>query len=166
VGSESGIISDFEEGKPSAKFGFGWSVSTDAIRGGKSTGDIKVVSGGAQGSSGALEINGDISEGAIAWSGAMYFPGSAPMAPANLATRKAITFWTKGQARKYQVMLYSQNGGYIPKVQSFSAGSDWTKVTLPFADFETDGHDVTAIFFGAFGGAGKFTLTIDNVALE
>jgi imidazolonepropionase-like amidohydrolase len=165
-GSDAGLISDFEDGKPSAKFGFGWAVSTDSIRGGKSTGDMKVVSGGAQGSKSALEVSGEISEGPVSWSGAMYFPGAAPMSPANLASKKSITFWAKGDARKFQVMVYSQTGGYIPKVQTFSAGADWTKVTLPFSAFETDGHDVTAIFFGAFGGSGKFTVTIDNVDLE
>jgi hypothetical protein len=96
----------------------------------------------------------------------MFFPGTAPMSPANLSGRKAITFWAKGVGRKFQVMVYSQSGGYIPKVQSFDAGADWTRVTLPFSAFETDAHDVTAIFFGAFGGSGKFTLTIDNVVLD
>jgi imidazolonepropionase-like amidohydrolase len=165
-GSDAGLISDFEDGKPSVKFGFGWTVSTDAIRGGKSTADMKVVSGGAQGSKSAMEVNGEISEGPVSWAGAMYFPGPAPMSPANLAGKKNITFWARGDARKFQVMVYSQSGGYIPKVQNFNAGADWTKVTLPLSSFETDGHDVTAIFFGAFGGSGKFTLTLDNVGLE
>jgi imidazolonepropionase-like amidohydrolase len=165
-GSEAGIVSDFEGGKPSARFGFGWSISTDAMRGGQSKADMQVVSGGAEGSKHALEISGDVSEGAISWAGAMFFPGTAPMSPANLSGRKAITFWAKGVGRKFQVMVYSQSGGYIPKVQSFDAGADWTRVTLPFSAFETDAHDVTAIFFGAFGGSGKFTLTIDNVVLD
>jgi imidazolonepropionase-like amidohydrolase len=34
-GFESGVISDFESGKPDANFGSGWSVSTDSIAGGK-----------------------------------------------------------------------------------------------------------------------------------
>jgi len=166
AGSESGLISDFEDGKPSAKFGFGWVISTDAIRGGKSTADMKVVDGGAESSKGALEINGEISEAAISWAGAMFFPGAAPMAPANLSARKTITFWAKGEGRKFTVMVYSQTGGYIPKTQSFTASADWTKITLPLSGFETDGHDVTAIFFGAFGGSGKFKLAIDNLRME
>jgi imidazolonepropionase-like amidohydrolase len=165
-GSEAGMISDFEDGKPSARFGFGWTISTDAIRGGQSKADMKVVSGGAESSKNALEISGDISEGAISWAGAMFFPGTAPMSPANLSGKKAITFWAKGAGRKFQVMVYSQSGGYIPKVQTFNAGADWARVALPFSAFETDAHDVTAIFFGAFGGSGKFTLTIDNVGLD
>jgi hypothetical protein len=166
AGSESGLISDFEDGKASARFGFGWVISTDAVRGGKSKAEMKVADGGAEGSKNALEINGEIAEGAISWAGALFFPGPAPMAPVNLAARKAITFWAKGDGRNFQVMVYSQSGGFIPKVQNFSAGADWIRVTLPLSSFETDGHDITAIFFGAFGGPGKFKLAIDNVRLE
>ena len=100
-GSEAGIVSDFEGGKPSARFGFGWSISTDAMRGGQSKADMQVVSGGAEGSKHALEISGDVSEGAISWAGAMFFPGTAPMSPANLSGRKAIAFWAKGVGRKF-----------------------------------------------------------------
>jgi len=165
-GSESGLISDFEDGKASARFGFGWVVSTDAIRGGKSTADMKVVDSGAEGSKSALLVNGEIVENAISWAGAMFFPGAAPMAPVNLSARKTLTFWAKGDGHKYSVMVYSASGGYIPKVQSFTPGTEWTKVSLPLSDFETDGHDLTGIFFGAFGGSGKFTLTIDSIRLE
>ena len=45
-GSESGLISDFEGDKIEAKFGAGWVVSTDALMGGKSKADMKLVEGG------------------------------------------------------------------------------------------------------------------------
>jgi imidazolonepropionase-like amidohydrolase len=167
AGSESGLISDFDEGAtPTAKFGFGWSVSTDSIRGGQSTAQMKVVAGGAEGSKGALQIDGTIVENAVAWSGAIFFPGSAPMTPANLSNKKAITFWTKGDGHSYRVMVYSQTNGYIPQMQSFVAGPEWTKVTMPLSAFATDGHDVMGIFFGAWSSAGPFILAIDNVRLE
>ena len=167
AGSESGLISDFDEGTtPTAKFGFGWSVSTDSIRGGQSTAQMKIVAGGAENSKGALQIDGTIVESAVAWSGAIFFPGSAPMTPVNLSGKKAITFWTRGDGRSYRVMVYSQSNGYIPQMQSFEAGQEWKKVTIPLSAFATDGHDLMGIFFGAWSSAGPFTLTIDNVRLK
>src|SRR5215472_4073371 len=58
AGSESGLISNFESGRPDANFGAGWSVSTDSIAGGKSTGAMDVVTGGANGSQHALDVSG------------------------------------------------------------------------------------------------------------
>ena len=166
AGSEAGLISDFEDGNTSAKFGFGWQVSTDSYRGGKSTAEMRVVSGGAEGSKNAMQITGEIVENPIAWAGAMFFPGAQPMAPANLSGRKSITFWARGEAHKYMVMVYSQAGGFMPKMQSFNVGPEWQKITVPFSALEIDGHDMTGIFFGAWMTPGKFTLSIDNVRVE
>jgi hypothetical protein len=167
AGSESGLISDFDEGDtPTAKFGSGWMVSTDSYRGGKSTAQMKIIAGGAEGSKGALQIDGTIVESAVAWSGAIFFPGPAPMKPVNLSSKKTITFWTRGDGHSYRVMVYSQSNGYIPQMQSFTAGPEWTKITMPLSAFTTDGHDLMGIFFGAWSSPGPFTLTIDNVRLE
>ncbi len=166
AGSESGWISDFEDGKPSSKFGFGWTISTDSFRGGKSTAEMKVVSGGAEGSQSALQITGEIVANPIAWSGAMFFPGVQPMAPANLTGRKSMTFQARGEGRKYHVMIYTQAGGFMPQLQSFTAGPEWQKITLSLSDFGTDGHDITGIFIGSWLAPGKFALAIDNVRLE
>lgn len=167
AGSESGLISDFEDGdQAKAKFGAGWMVSSDSIRGGKSTAQIKIVSGGAEGSKGALQIDGTLVPSAASWAGAMFFPGPAPMAPANLSSKKAITFWAKGEARTYSLMLYLQSSGYIPKSQSFTVGPEWKKITIPFSAFDVDAHDVMGIFFGAWSDPGPFGLAIDNVQLD
>ena len=167
AGSESGLISDFDDAEtPRARFGSGWVISTDSFRGGQSIAQMKVVAGGAEGSKSALEIDGTIVQNSIAWSGAMFFPGSAPMSPVNLSSRKAITFWARGDGKSYRLMVYSQSNGFIPKMQSFTATAEWKKITIPFSDFETDGHDVMGIFFGAWAEPGPFSLTIDNVKLE
>ncbi|MGH8245150.1 MAG: amidohydrolase family protein, partial [Gammaproteobacteria bacterium] len=63
-GSESGWVSDFEEGKPGSKFGSGWTVSTDRMMGGKSTAEFKVVPAGANDSKFSLSISGEIVSGA------------------------------------------------------------------------------------------------------
>jgi imidazolonepropionase-like amidohydrolase len=167
AGSESGLISDFDSSDtPKAAFGAGWMVSTDSIRGGKSTAQMKVVPGGAESSKSALQIDGTIVENSVAWAGAMFFPGTAPMAPANLSSKKTITFWAKGDGKTYNLMVYLQSNGYIPKSQTFTAGPEWKKITIPFSSLETDGHDVMGIFFGAWVQPGAFSLVIDNVRLD
>ena len=42
-GSDTGLISDFDNGTPDTKFGSGWMISTDSIMGGKSAAEMKVV---------------------------------------------------------------------------------------------------------------------------
>jgi imidazolonepropionase-like amidohydrolase len=167
AGLESGLISDFDDGDmPKAKFGSGWVVSTDSIRGGQSTAKMNIVAGGAEGSKGALQITGNLVPSGASWAGAMFFPGTAPMSPANLSSKKSITFWAKGDAKNYRLMLFIQSNGYIPKSQTFTAGPEWKKVTIPFSSMETDGHDLMGIFFGVSTDPGQFSLTIDSVRLE
>src|SRR5579864_968382 len=165
-GSESGLISDFDDGTLNTKFGSGWQVSTDSYMGGKSTAQMHVVEGGAEGSKDALQIEGEIVSNSIVWAGAMFFPGPHPMAPVNLSGKKSISFWTKGDGAKYSVLVYSQSNGYIPASQTFVAGPEWKKFTMPLADFHTDGHDLMAIFFGAASAPGHFKFMIDNVRLD
>jgi imidazolonepropionase-like amidohydrolase len=165
-GSESGLISDFDDADtPKARFGSGWVISTDSFRGGQSTAQMKVVPGGAEGSKDALQIDGTVAQNSVMWSGAMFFPGAAPMSPANLSARKTITFWARGDDKTYRAMVYAQSNGYIPKMQSFTAGPEWKKITLPFSAFETDGYDVMGIFLGAVD-PGAFSLMIDSIRLE
>jgi imidazolonepropionase-like amidohydrolase len=167
AGSENGLISDFEDGATTAKFGSGWSVSTDAIAGGKSSADLKWVAAGANGSKGAMQISGTISDAfAYAWAGAMFSPGSQPFVPANLSSKKAIRFWIRGDGRPYRVMFFTQSGGYNPAIQNIAADTDWKEIVLPFSAFQTDGHDITAILFSAGGSPGTFQFAIDDVRLE
>jgi hypothetical protein len=95
-GTESGLISDFDDGTPSTKFGMGWTVSTDSITGGKSTGEMKVVEGGANQSKHSLEVTGVIDGGLpYAWAGVMFSPGAQPFDPVNLSPKTNIAFFTK-----------------------------------------------------------------------
>jgi len=74
---------------------------------------------------------------AYPWSGAMFSPGPAPMAPVNLSSRKAIGFWAKGDGQTYQVMIFAQHLGYRPATRTFVAGPDWKQFTLTFASLAT-----------------------------
>jgi hypothetical protein len=165
-GSESGLISDFESGAPDSRFGLGWSASTDQLIGGKSSAAIKVVDGGAGGSGKALEVEGEVVSGAVSWAGAIFFPGSEPMSPVNLSTRHAIAFWAQGDRDTCQVMVYSRSGGYIPRMRAFAVGPEWKKVTMPLAEFGTDGHDLTGLMIGLSGRPGRFRFVVDGIALE
>jgi imidazolonepropionase-like amidohydrolase len=167
AGLESGLVSDFEDGKATAKFGAGWASSTDRVAGGKSVADFAVVAGGANGSKYSLMITGEISPGfGYPWAGAMFCPGAQPMSPANLSSKKGIRFWTKGDGQSYQVMVYTKGAGYMPASQKFTASADWKEVTIPFANLGgTDGHDIMGIAFAAGSGMAKFSFQIDEVSL-
>lgn len=170
-GSESGLISDFEQNllqKPIAKFGSGWTVSTDSIMGGKSIAEMKVVKGGAQQSEQSLLIAGNVAPSqTIAWAGAMFSPGRWPFAPENLSNKKAITFWTKGDGQEYGVMVYAKHRGYVPAVKTFAPGRKWKQFTFTWKDFEgMDGSDITGVMFGRSPEPGKFEFQIDNVSLH
>src|ERR1700722_3350608 len=158
AGAAAGLISDFDDGTPSAKFGTEWSLSTDSIAGGKSTGEMKVVDAGANGDKHALNISGLIDGGLpYAWAGVMWSPGSQPFVPVNLSSKKSISFFTKGDGQTYRVLVFTASGGRIPAQQTFTAGPEWKKSTVPFSAFNgTDGHDVSAILFFGGPGAGKF----------
>jgi hypothetical protein len=166
--SDAKLICDFEDGTPNAKFGTGWMLSTDSIAGGKSTGEIKVVDGGANAGKHALKITGQI-DGALpyAWTGVMWSPGSQPFAADNLSSKKSIVFFSKGDGQTYRVLVFTASGGQIPAQQTFTAGSEWNKTSIPFSAFNgTDGHDVMAILFVGGPTPGKFDFQIDDITLE
>ena len=167
-GSETNLITDFEDGTSNAKFGTGWMFSTDSIAGGKSTGEMKVVNGGANASKHALEISGVIDGGLpYAWSGVMWSPGSQPFVPVNLSAKKSISFMANGDGQTYRVLIFTASGGRIPAQQTFTAGAEWKKNTIPFSSFNgTDGHDISAILFVGGPNAGTFNFHIDDVRLE
>jgi len=166
-GSESGLISDFEDQSLQTKFGMGFSVSTDAITGGRSTAELKIIEGGPSGSKHALQITGVISPAfQYPWAGAMFSPSRTPMGPANLSGKKALHFSTHGDGRTYRVLLFTQSGGYLPAQKTFATGPDWTEVEIPFSDFNTDGHDITGILFTATSDPGAFIFAIDNLKVE
>jgi imidazolonepropionase-like amidohydrolase len=163
-----GTISDFEDNQPSAKFGAGWSVSTDSIAGGKSTAEMKPVAGGANESKYSLKVSGNIDGGLpYAWAGVMFSPGAQVFAPANLAANKDLTFWAKGNGKTYRVMIFTASGGRIPAQQTFTSEKNWKQYKLPLSSFNgTDGHDIAAILFVGGPTAGTFEFSLDDVGLK
>jgi imidazolonepropionase-like amidohydrolase len=162
-----GLISDFESGSLAAAFGTAWVESLDSYAGGQSTGDLKVVDGGANGSRKSLLLTGKVS-GAVpfAWAGGMWAPGDYPMVPVDLSAKKMVSFWTRGDGQTYKFMVFSKAKGFQPLMRDFVAGPDWSEVSMPWSDFGVDGSDVMAIVIAAGPNPGPFSIQIDDVRLR
>ncbi|HYC92540.1 MAG TPA: CIA30 family protein [Thermoanaerobaculia bacterium] len=166
-GLDAPVLSGFDNGAPAAAFGTSWEPSADAIAGGKSTGKVEVVDGGAAGTPKSLAVSGSI-DGSLpyAWYGAMWSPGTAQMQPANLSSKKELRFHAKGDGKTYRVMLFARSKGMMPLVQTFVAGPEWKEYTMPWQSFGTDGSDVMAVIFSGGPEPGAFTFRIDEIALR
>ena len=165
-GIDADVLSNFESGATAA-FGTGWEATADNIAGGKSSGQVSIIDGGASGTAKSLSITGTIDPAIpFAWYGAMWSPTPVPMQPANLSSKKELRFFAKGDGKTYRAMLFSQNKGMMPLMQTFVAGPEWAEVTIPWSAFGTDGKDVMAIIFAGGPQAGTFTLQVDEVRLK
>lgn len=165
AGSESGLVSNFEDGTLHSSFGYGWDISTDSLRGGTSTARFEVVPEGANGGKGSLLIMGEITAAfPYAWAGAIFYPGPAPFTPANLSEKKGISFWAKGDGKAYLVMLFSQGTLTTPATIPFNAGAEWERFSFPYTQFgAVDGHDLLGVLFTASPTPGTFAFQIDDV---
>jgi imidazolonepropionase-like amidohydrolase len=165
AGSEPGLVSDFESGRPEARFGSGWSITTDEVRGGVSKATMAVVAGGAAGTSHALRVTGSVVAGStFPWAGVIFAPGPRPFAAANLRSKRALAFQARGDGGNYSVLVFTGAGGFMPSVQTFVAPKRWERHRLAFAEFGTDGRDISGIAFVATT-PGAFRLEIDEVEL-
>ena len=88
------------------------------------------------------------------------------MIPANLSSKRSISFWAKGEGKTYSVMIFAQILGFTPALQTFVAGSEWKEYEFPFERFGIEGFDIMGIFIGASLLHGEFTLQIDNIRLK
>jgi imidazolonepropionase-like amidohydrolase len=167
-GSDAGVVADFEDGKLTAKYGAGLMPSTDSIRGGASTVDLKVVTGGAKGTKQSLSVNGETrGDSGFAWAGVMFAPGAMPMAPANLSSKKTLTFFTRGDGKRYRVMIFARHLGFTPATRTFVAGPQWAVVSMPLTDFDgIDGRDVMGILWTGGPQPGKFAFAVDQIELR
>jgi imidazolonepropionase-like amidohydrolase len=170
-GSADGLVSNFEgpEGSaPKAVFGFGWQESTDKFVGGNSTVKYALAKGGANGSNDSLRITGTVTDKTQPrWAGVLFCPGKAMMAPANLSSKKTISFWAKGDGKTYTVMLFAQSFGFRPIEKRFSAGKEWKQHRFAIKDFNgCDGRDIMAVFFGGSPEPGAFEFQLDDVRFD
>ncbi len=167
AGAQSAMVSNFDDLKVSAAYG-GWMVTSDAQMGGKSKAAMQAVEGGANGTKGALKVDGEIIPGAdFSWAGVLFYPGSSPEDAVNLANKKTIWFWAKGDGKNYAVAVQTEStAGQMPGIQPFVPGAEWKQYSFPFSSFNTDGHDITGIAFAHAQEPGKFEFEIDAVEIK
>lgn len=171
AGSESGLVSNFDDLKVAANYGT-WIGAGDAMSGGKSAATLDVVQPGADGTKGALQVTGEVIGGQpvpFSFAGALYSPGSAPMQPVNLSSKKGISFWAKGDGKSYTLVVLTEarNGSNgPPAMTTFAAGPEWKQYTFPFSAFETDGSDLTGLGFIHAQEPGKFQFEIDQLEIK
>ncbi len=167
AGSESGVVSTFDDMKVSATYG-AWISTSDGDNGGKSTGSMQVVEGGANGSKGALRVTGEIVAGApFPYSGVMFVPSGLPMQPVNLSSKKTISFWAKGDGNSYALALLTEaNADGMPAIKLFVAGPEWKEYSFAVSDFQTDGVDIRGFAFAHAQQPGKFEFEIDQVEIK
>ena len=119
-----------------------------------------------------MQVTGEVVAGGgpFTFAGVLFSPGAAPMQPANLSNKKAISFWAKGDGKTYTLLVLteSRNGssGEPPAIATFVAGPEWKQYMFPFSAFETDGSDLSGIGFIRIGEPGKFQFEIDQVELK
>jgi beta-glucosidase len=170
AGSESGLVSSFDEGKVAANYGM-WIPASDSMNGGKSKSSFKIVEPGANGTKGALEVDGEVvlGGGPYSFAGALFSPNQAIMQSVNLSSKKAISFWAKGDGKNYVLLVLTEqrdgNNGE-PAMQTFIAGPEWKQYTFPFSDFETDGSDLKGLGFLHAQEPGTFSFQIDQVEIK
>lgn len=146
--------------------GWGWTPTDDQRVGGHSRASITIVHPGAGGTQGALQASGELNSGFISpWAGAVWFPGSRPMQPADLSSRKDLVFWAKGDPGSYSIMLMAGSARSIPVYTSFKLTKTWKQYTIPLSSFS--GADLKHVYFIAFsaGTYGKFQFELDRVSL-
>jgi imidazolonepropionase-like amidohydrolase len=163
-----GMVSDFEDGKPTTPYGMGWVISTDQMVGGKSSAAMKVTDGGAHNSTKALDVTGDIAPGLpYAWGGVMFMPNTRPMTPTDFSKAREIRFWAQGDGRTYKVMVFAASRGQAPITVDFVAGPEWKEFIYPINSFAgMDGHDIMGIAITANPVAGAFRFRLDDVRIQ
>ncbi|MGY0504948.1 CIA30 family protein [Luteimonas sp. e5] len=159
------LVSDFEDGNLSSRFGSGWQASSDQFMGGRSKANIRWLEGGAAGSRGAMRVEGEVvAAGAQPWAGVMFSPGPAVMQPVDLAARTAITFKVRGDQGQYALVLLS--GGGQPVGHPLEVTGQWREVRIALADIEgLDAAQVAAIMLTR-NSPGAFEFELDDVAIE
>ena len=160
-----GRISQFSEKHLASPFGMGWGPSTDSYVGGKST--VALAAGPALPNGEVpLAIDAKVAPGLpFAWAGVAFMPGAAPMQPVDLSAAKVVRFKARGDGKLYQLIAMSQ-GVRMPGAKSFTAGPEWTEVTVPFSDFKgIDPSAVTMLGFNAGPQPGDYRFEIADVRL-
>jgi imidazolonepropionase-like amidohydrolase len=160
-----GRVSLLADGKLASPFGIGWVPSDDKMMRGHSSVKLDVRPGDAPGQA-VIGVQAQVAEGfAFPWAGVGFLPSAKPMQPADLSAVKSIRFKTRGDGHTYQLMIMAQ-GTSMPVSQPFTAGAEWTEVSMPLAGFQgIDPAGVLMLGFHAGPKPGAYQFEIADVRL-
>ena len=160
-----GRISRFSDKHLASPFGMGWGPSTDSFVGGKSTVSLATGAALADGQI-PLAVDAKVAPGLpFAWAGVAFMPGAQPMQSVDLSAVKAVRFKVRGDGRTYQMIAMSQ-GVQMPGAKPFTAGPDWSEVTVAFSELKgIDPAAVTVLGFNAGPQPGDYRFEIVDVRL-
>jgi hypothetical protein len=163
----SGRLADFEAGTV-ASGAASWHLITDRMMEGHSAVTMRRIPGGAHRTGTSLEVRGEIRRGyQLPFAGVILYPGAQPMQPVDLSGHRELVLWTRGDGRRYQVVLLSRAGGRSPPRVDFVASAEWSELRLRLADFRgADLSHVTGVMIGAGPPMGAFRLALDEVELR
>jgi imidazolonepropionase-like amidohydrolase len=163
------LVADFDAGSIAVRYGQNWSITTDALAGGKSSATQAWQAGGAKGSAGALRVQGEVAPDLVyAWAGSLFMPGAQPFAAVDFSARKELVFQLRGAARELNLMLFSGPASQrMPATVRVTATPQWTEVRVPLTRFQgADLRQLRGLAFTAGLPAGPFSFDIDEVRIE
>lgn len=168
-------IDDFEDGDVEALHGLSWVVIADDLIGGASSAHLRPLAGGADGSSGALAIDGATAEGFPAPFVGAWTTVREGGLPRDLSALDGIRFWARGEDVAFMAGVRRGDGaGTANFMAARRAPREWTRFEIPFAELsqyppaqqamEWSPSGVSWIgFTSAPGHSGAFHLEIDRV---
>jgi hypothetical protein len=170
---DTAVIADFDNGSANTNYGMGFEAHDDKDRGGNSTISQKLVAGGAQDSSGALEVTGDVGTALqYPYVGTSFVPNGKPgvewikQGYMDYSHKKTLSFFARGDGQTYTVLVMGPVMDGIPPMYTFTSSADWTEVRIPLANLA--GLDVQRVKLISIGAnfPGPFRFQIDNVRLD
>lgn len=162
-----GLVSDFEADAGSG-FGAPWDITTDQIANGASTAGLSRSSPGANGSAGALRIEGTVStKFFFPWSGAGVFFSEDLSKAYDLSAYSKISFMARGAARELTFMASTATSRQRPSTRGFKVSEEWAPVEIDFSSIR--GAQMDEVYWFAITAGrpeGPFWFEIDEVRLE
>lgn len=166
IGSESGLICNFDKGDFIAEFGTFFFAMSDKFFGGSSSSLLKASTEGANGTMGSLMVSGTINQSSnSSWAGAAFFPSAMESSIATLSEWNALSFSVKGDVDSCMVM-FMLSDQMMPVSKTIAIEKDWKEVMIPFDELGSkDGRNIMAIIFGRNSSTGEFNIQFDEISL-
>ncbi|MFY2764084.1 CIA30 family protein [Arenimonas sp. MALMAid1274] len=164
----AGPVSHFDGATLDSRLGSGWSATSDRMAGGQSEAGVARVAGGAEGSEGALRVQGQVRPGAAQrWAGAFFNPGDQMMQAVDARAVSSLVMHVRGDGRRLSVLVFSGGQGTPPAARSIETTGEWARVELPLAEFTgVDAGQLRAIAITTGEPEGAFWFELDGVEIR